>query len=53
MQAALRFLTSSDMTQKETVKRDYGAVRKAISDLLEADEYDDGARNARFWSQAV
>jgi len=24
------------------VKRDYGAVRKAITDLLEADEYDDG-----------
>ncbi|KAK9843629.1 hypothetical protein WJX81_000152 [Elliptochloris bilobata] len=29
--------------QKEAVKRDYGAVRKAIADLLEADEYDDGS----------
>jgi len=28
---------------KEAVKRDYGAVRKAIADILEADEYDDGA----------
>ena len=27
------------------MKRDYGAVRKAIADLLEADEYDDGAHS--------
>jgi hypothetical protein len=29
--------------EKQASKIDYGAVREAISDLLEAEDYDDGA----------